>query len=1124
MTFPTCNAGRKLTNLIWVPTLGLPLLLAGCSGGSTSADAIGSSGGAFQLASTSIENGTVWQINRPIKLTFTAAVDFSTVNLNTISIQELSGAPAVGEFVAVSGDPKSVLFQPVCPALEDFSDAGLKPGGVNYQLNVPMVSSGSNTVYSTGGKPLSLGWTRTFSTPTSAALTDIFLDPVPGPALPLIIPGSGSLIRAGNTSQGADEIDTYFQLNTDGSGSLPLGFLVSNNFYSDPATQVGFHVRFDQPVNPKSENINSNRLRMEFSADGFVWNEMTTEVFLESNCVGTGASVLITPVGILPQGSAMRIVVTTEFEDLVGDRNLSQVDQLMNMTADSVMSGGSPVETADEVLDEYLDIRFQDATSSLGFPAADWGGGSLEASFGFDGTGGPGGTFDLKIPENQEVVFDTTSTIFTGGPNFVGTTTQLALGGRLDVRNLWVPASATLRIQGPNAAKIVATGFVRIEGVIKVNGGNAKSVFTLNTPVIPETGGAGQAGGGAGGTGSFLTSVVTPRGGNGQGAFGAAGFGGEGGEAGWTTLSGANGINRRAAGGGGGVFGKNQEIEISTMTGPVLCLDQAIFGLDAESGFPGHDNALSSQGNHIPYGGHAGPGPFGISATGVDDFFGIKVSNEGVMGLETLIRGELTRPTGGSGGGAGGDGTFVTEKVGTYPPPYLQNNHQDKGAGGGGGAGAVSLLALGDIRFEGSGRIEAIGGFGNGGENTSGVNRVGGGSGGGSGGHVILQTAGRIDLTMLTAQNTLAINARGGQGGAGAGNNGGVGSTSGETTTLKDALHIGTNNGNGVDNPWVVLNSDCYDEVFVNGQTQVIRAAGGDGGPGLVQFHVGNLTDDVLYSGSGNNVETLRNDVQPVPHGYNAVDEAWDDHLLPDFGSTSVGQSKWISIGDATVQPGTQALGVLGFLWDGTDTGTGRVESTGGVVDSLPALLTAAAPILDVTDPTDYTLLLDAASLAGGSDGIYLFNPNLVRNFALVIGAETFYVASATFNEATDDLVLVVDSSGSSLTGATGAVELRPRYLGISTAGDQDSLTSNAYVQVDFDLMAIDPDNEANISTTGFVPNLAGEDLNALGIDPSHIIRFMRYRVTFDITQGGAPLSANSPRPSVDFLRMPFRF
>ena len=75
--------------------------------------------------------GQTWQINRPITFTFSQAVDFSTVNLNTISIQQLGGAPAVGDFFIDSNDDKTVIFQPVCPRLGDLSDAGFRPGGVS---------------------------------------------------------------------------------------------------------------------------------------------------------------------------------------------------------------------------------------------------------------------------------------------------------------------------------------------------------------------------------------------------------------------------------------------------------------------------------------------------------------------------------------------------------------------------------------------------------------------------------------------------------------------------------------------------------------------------------------------------------------------------------------------------------------------------------------------------------------------------------------------------------------------------------------------------------------------------------------------------------------------------------
>lgn len=1075
---------------------------------------MGTAAGPFELSQVSVSNGSVWQINRPIQFTFSVPVDFDTVNLNTINIQQLNGAAAVGEFSMAPGDPRTVNFQPVCPRQQDFSDAGFRPGGITYQVNVPTSSSGATTVQSASGKALSSGFTLSFTTPDTSVVADLFLDPLPGPPRPVVAPGSGTLVRVGNSDSGAAEVDTFFEFDTGGIGTLPIGFKVSNNFYSDPASQVSFLVRFDQPVSPLAENINSDRLVLEYFT-GTEWLPITTEVLLESNCVGTGSSIRVSPVGILPQGRTMRLVVTPEFEDLVGDFNQSPVDKFAVMEADEVTEAGSPVETADEVFDEFLTTEFEDAGVSLAAPAADWGDGGLQAAFAFDGTGGPGGVFDLRIAPGSEVVFDTTSTLFIGGPNFEPQFTQLAVNGRLDVRNLEIPPGSTLRIQGPNPAVILATGYVLVEGRISADGSAAAPVFTLNTPTQPESGAAGQAGGGDGGIGSFLTNQVTPRGGNGEGAFGIPNMGGQGGEAGWSSVGSGNGIQRRAAGGGGGTFGHDQQFIVPDMGEDFLCDEQDIYGLDSENGFPGHDLALSSQGQHIPYGGMRGPGPFGLLEGTSNDFWGTKIENIGTPDA-TLITGELLKATPGSGGGAGGDATFVVQGE-TYPPNELINNQQDKGAGGGGGAGALTILALGDITVKDDGKISAIGGFGSGGENTGGVNRVGGGSGGGSGGHIVLQTAGRVDLGDANSIDK-AIDARGGQGGEG--ENGAGGANNSEQNNIpSDAKHIGNNNG--VDNGFEFLEPACFDNLIGMPGNEVVRAAGGDGGPGLVQIHVGDLGTDIVYP---TNEASLKSVTQPVPHGYDPIDREWDDHLLPIFGRFSMSQSKWIPLGEATVDPDSPMAGDLEFLFGGTDTGTGLVQVTNEVVNSLAPILTGVAPVLDATDPTDRTLLLGAAALDGTSDEIYTRNPNLLRSFNLSVGGVPYNVASASYDSGSDELVLTVDPDGPDLASAAGAVELRPRYFSIVTDGVVNSLPDSGSVAIEFDLLAEDPDNASVTSTTGFVPNLDGEDLQALGIDANHVVRFMRYRVTFDITQGTAVLDANTPLPRIDFLRLPFVF
>jgi hypothetical protein len=1122
MTQPVAKKATPLTVNPWLPALGLALLLSGCSGASSTAGAQGSSSGPFVVSQVSVSSGGVWQINRPIQFTFSLPVDFDTVNLNTISIQRLNGQPAVGEFTPDPASPRSVIFQPVCPTQEDFSDAGLKPGGVIYQIDLPTSSSGATSVHATNGKALTTGYTLTFSTPTSTVLADIFLDPLPGPPRPVVSPGTGTLLRTKSAEPGMPPSDTYFAIQPNGTGALPAGFLVKNNFYSDAGTQVEMHVRFDQPVSPLAENINSGRLQLQYFDQNSIWRPLTTEVTLTSNCAGTGSSVRISPVGILPQGRPMRLLVTPEFEDLVGDRNTTPLDQFGLMTADAALDGGgSPVDTADEVLDHYLDKEFEDQSAALSAPSAKWGPSGLEAAFAFDGTGGPGGQFDLHIAPNSDVIFDTTSTLFFGGPGGVPQFSQLAVNGRLDVRDLKIPATSTLRIQGPNSALILASGTVTIEGRLACDGGHAAPVFTLDTPNQPESGGAGQATGGDGGVGSFLTTQVTPRGGNGQGAGGAANLGGEGGESGWSTDTSSSGINRRPGGGGGGRFGHDQQV-LWTGTGAppggALCDDQAIYGLDAESGFVGSDQATSSQGQHIPYGGHDGPGPFGLFPGTSDDFFGTKIEAIGTAS-EKLVAGELSKATGGSGGGAGGDATRVPVN-GSYPPPLIYVD-QDKGAGGGGGAGALTILALGDIKVTSTGKISAIGGHGSGGENTSGVNRIGGGSGGGSGGHLILQTASRIDLSSVPT-GFKGIDARGGQGGVGAGDNGGAGSF--ELAQInKDAKHPGFGNGLGSDNPWDVFDASCinYMNSLSASQTYTIRCAGGDGGPGLVQLHVGTLATDILYP---TNVASLQTVVQPVPHGYDFIQSKWVDHLLPVFGRLSMSQSRWIALGEPTIDPVSATLGEVSFLFDGTTAG-GLVEDVDmdQMVDALPPILTQA--IVLAPDPTFRTVILDPTLLAA-PDQIYVQNPKLLRSFTLTAGGIPYNVGGAVLNPGDAMLHVTISDEGASLQNVVGNVELRPRYYAVTTTGIPNSLPSSASIRIQFDLAeadAADSSLPSTTLTTGFVNHVAGVDLNTLGVDPKKV-RFMRYRVTFDITQGTAPLNFNTPRPRLDFLRLPFRF
>ena len=168
---------------------------------------------------------------------------------------------------------------------------------------------------------------------------------------------------------------------------------------------------------------------------------------------------------------------------------------------------------------------------------------------------------------------------------------------------------------------------------------------------------------------------------------------------------------------------------------------------------------------------------------------------------------------------------------------------------------------------------------------------------------------------------------------------------------------------------------------------------------------------------------------------------------------------------------------------------------------------------------------MDAAALLSGEDEIYLRNAQLLRNFELTVGEASYSVAAAAYDEAAQQLRLSVSSAGPSLLGSTGMVELRPRYFEVTTAGVEGSLPDSTGVWIQFDLLAQNPDEPTETSTTGFLGSIADQDLQSLGITRGHVVRYLRYQVSFDLdVLGSGDLVAGVPRPRLEYLRLPFRF
>lgn len=713
--------------------------------------------------------------------------------------------------------------------------------------------------------------------------------------------------------------------------------------------------------------------------------------------------------------------------------------------------------------------------------------GRLISTSHFPGHGGPAGNFDWVIESGDTFVLDTTSTLITDNTHGA---TQLVQKGFVDVHDLWVKTGATLLVRGSRGCVIAASGNVRIDGQLLAKGASHPGVLMFGTGAT-QFGALGGPGGGRGGDGHPTSGQSAPAGSNGQGAFGLIDMGGRGGESGFS--SSFNPSFRRPGGGGGGQFGPDSTAFLGA------CPDQTLIGLDAEAGSPGNlaaSSAISGVGVR-PRGGSIGTGPF-VDGDPNNDFWGRMVFPGG-----STIVGELSQPWAGAGGGGGGDAC----RTSMFPTTPYSPQQDQIGGGGGGGGGSLVIFALGDVVFGASGRIDASGGCGGGGENTNGFDHVGGAGGGGSGGHIVIQCASKLDFRACvgaTPASGAGIFARGGQGGAGRDGIGGATANGVESLPSQDQL------------PPNAYGTSATCPVPGN-NTGTIDGCGGDGGPGVIQLHVRALSD-ILVPNTGP-ANRLANMLYPRPVGSTEANidtpSAWNRMELA-FGPVSNARSTWFAL--PTSAP-------IDLVFEGTDA-TGRVLTRGvGInarVPSLPAIASGvlvAAPASPSIANDQATLVVDAASIAST---LWSSNPDSLVGAEIVMhhAASTarFDVAFAVVSAGA--LRLTVDGVGTPLAAFTigDTFELRPRFFRVKTSGVRDWLPNSASIRIEFQGAPADAFQHADETHA----TAWSSDVNSLRSASG--LAFLRFRVTFDLSADGSTLSTASPRPSLEFLRVPFQY
>ena len=1143
-------------------------LLWGCSGSGSSGDSTPSGGlpNDFQLVGISVRDGETWRINRPIEMEFSRPVDFSTVSTTTIRITSTAGLPASGVYsqkridtdadgIADTIEPTVIIWQPACPILPDFSDAGLRPGGFGYQLVVTGIDrSPINVLRSSAGRELRVTQVRDFTTPLSSDPSVIFIDPVSASPVPLVRPQTSSIVEGvcyleiGSNPSVDSRI--YFErplgggVNTISPGAAAPAAAPLNS-YADPNSETVFVLFFDQPVNPSLSNINSARIGIEYRVQPggpstATWIPIETEVELVANCNGQGAEIRLRPMGGLPADSAVRVNVRAGFEGLLGNTDSSTSSQARFAETPTLPINNSSLANsaagADGLIEDFLiggttsgsrqdtgpvtSLDPGPGTMVLSTPAT-WGSGSLTSRFEFSGDGGPSGSFDWYVDSGGTEFFDTSSQSITSGVADSGVT-QFTTGGVVNVRDFIIEDGSSLIITGPNPLVINATGMVRIEGTLDLSGLLGPAVASVNIGNVPVVGGAGIAGGGNGGSASSVTNTSTPRGSRGLGAFGVSSLsGGQGGESGSAVQAGGTlPDNRRPGGGAGGAFNVDQNdssAKLSFNAGAATD-GQISEGMMAQPGFRGHIDSRGAETDAMPSeGGLPGVGPF-QDADNSNNFFGRRADvNYSILADRTrpvgsaptrIISGELSAMHAGSGGGGGGDALNSD----FFPTPNWSPASDERGGPGGGGAGALRLRALGPIIMSGlNAQILCKGGRGGTGENSFAFDQVGGTGGSGSGGHVILESGAYISFVHADISDQhLFIDARGGR----------------------------ENKGRGRD-------GSANNNLIPGGLSD-----GGQGGPGLIQLHVPNSNvapDELLDLGNdlASRLILPQGTIDQLDAGdANALNEIMRPagvQMIPTFSAVSSARSDWVDIGAIDVDAaGGERL--VQFLFGGIDSGDGSVLTTGGMVTELPALLGPAPISASAQITAANTLVLSGtelnamlASSGPQGDDIYLRTPALLRNCLLrmtpAVGSPVAYnVEAASYENAGTRLTL--DLSGaqdlSTFSGQAPAptYTLVPRFFGVSTGGNPNALPDGSSVRLSFDFTGRNPSgnpDESSILLSG------ATDFSAINLflsDPTNNgkANFFRLNFAFDLNSDGGGLD-NLKRPvSLDFVRLPYSY
>ncbi|MEY4829015.1 MAG: hypothetical protein RLZZ562_811 [Planctomycetota bacterium] len=1121
--------------------LALAAAAAACSGGS--GDTASAFSGSFDVVSTEPLNSGRLYLNDPIRFDFSTPVDVRSASLDSVSfsVLDLNGSPVAEQptgFFEIGTRPgdtapgRRLLFVPTLPTNDNYDNGGFRPGRTYLVRLVGGDRRNNAVLLAANGKSLTNPQTFRFTTADGTTPTELFRN-----------------VKAGGPRK------TNFAITP-----TPEANLVSLNKFGAPPVEV--RLSFDQALNPNSGNVptaldtdprvrssvNRGRIFLEYD-DYATGNPVSTwipaDVELETNGLN-GSTVVLRPVGVLPNNATVRVIVESTTEDISGESNVANAAYQRIFATFRTQASYEP--QFDSLVEQFANSSQIDFDAAFLEPLAEVGTGFIRSSFDYEG----GSTELMFEPTTASVILNTDFTQVqpSNGPAFN------VSGGQFNFKSVRIPENVIVKGQGTRPMVWLVRDEFRVDGLLSVRGGDGDRVNTLNSANFPTAGGVGVCAGGNGGKGSPSSTQRSPQGEAGFGANQAPAKGGQPGR-----ISCGSPCNLGSGGGGGSLATQGDPFYKELRgTGSLFQQQEGLGG----NGCTGNAGATT----RTLAGGAAGARVFSDARTD-NDFWGVGINRQ----RQIRIRGELAAPVGGAGGGGGGD---LAPDCVINTPNFVNDN---KGGGGGGGGGVLIVKALGPIIIGPRGRIEADGGHGGGGEQAGSCNQ-GGGGGAGSGGMVILMSATRIEF-----------NARG------TGANYRYASPENEYTFAISA-------DGGICRTGQFLTPDVQSKYPVSGQGTVLPAAqydirplGGLGGMGVVQLMAppgdpsgpnvdgtNTVLDDnivirragvistgtqkqqlLAWRGFPNSLGTLVDDAgTPTNIGANEGDIRPAPVLLPvPYNSVTRARSKWIDLGASKRRSLIAPDGFPRGVTDPTGSLTGpRYEYAaiindptkplkngysqwqvqgGSALVSYPALFAApGVTVLGVQSNASfrgqpaYRIELTQAQLGSDADRYVGYEAELISSAGSVRGS--YRILSHT------DRVLLV-SQDMPLDATATTLQVRAKFFKVKTDGSEGLGstyvgTGGATVPISNVRIGFAFHQNPDQAATGAIRFPAGDGFayNLTDVAVQEQIRqlgaaFVQWDVQFNSTYKAEagdvnprPFGPNSPRPELQFLRLPFRF